>query len=903
MKKTIIFDANVPTPLRNEGREVNSDSEGDMPAFPSGSVDLGGLAGSHSGQQTLQQPAVHPFCQQDLMSLVSGGDVAQNPLTGETNVGGAVDDDAESSEEEEVDGQEADVEMAGAPPQQGGCAAVQGAPEEEEAAAGSVDVPVDAETQLVEQGATIEWGDLPVEATGEWTFQGDVCSLRVAGKELKLPRMVYDRLYSYQRQGVAWMWNLFHKEFGGILADEMGLGKTVQIAAFLACLKFTEQASRFLVVVPVTLIQQWRRELQCWSQDTGIVVHVFHGSTHDRKVAIRGMMARGGVLLSSYDLVRTGISTLRVASLNGAAGLFPKKRKRAKRGVRDDDSPSEEKEEDLESFPAGASGDAQLPWDVLVVDEGHQLKNPSCIAGRALRRLDCRSRFILTGTPLQNKLSDLWALMDLAQPGLLGNHATFERNFSEQIAKGSKRNATRFAVELKDHLARELKRLTSPHFLRRLKTDVMVGSTVGADTATPATLPPKTDVVLWLNITQAQRELYKGFLDSEIVRSAAGQSKCGMEALRAIALLKKLCNHPLLCLPPEEFNEWRTNTMQSAPPRPEPQRRPEPEDEVADGKDCQQVLTQLRALVPPSVQGATLLSCKLRVLSVLLPQLQRRGHRCLIFSQSTRMLDLIQGCVLRVLGLKFLRIDGSIDISKRDLKLAKFQQENSNYFCICLSVQVGGVGLTVTGANRVILVDPAWNPATDAQAIDRVHRIGQQREVVVYRLIGAGAIEDKMFRLQVFKRSLAKAALEHEQQIRYFTNKELKQLFEPPTESASTQSLMAEQLGTNALEHEELFKVVAGDIGGTDDPQALPFWQSSDVLGFTDYSRLFMFLEASQGTDEEAGQRAKALKESLQSEEYSKDQVLSGRLRRIQQEERDQREETTETVPLDNGMP
>jgi len=273
------------------------------------------------------------------------------------------------------------------------------------------------------------------------------------------------------------------------------------------------------------------------------------------------------------------------------------------------------------------------------------------------------------------------------------------------------------------------------------------------------------------------------------------------------------------------------------------------------------------------------LSCKLRVLSVLLPQLQKRGHRCLIFSSSTRMLDLIQACVLRVLGLKFLRIDGTIDPRDRDMKVAKFQQPDSRYFCMCLSVQVGGTGLTITGADRVILVDPAWNPSVDAQAIDRVHRIGQTREVVVYRLVGAGAIEDKMFRLQVFKRGLSKTYLEQEQQVRFFTHKELKALFEPPDQSASTQSLMAEQIGTEALEHEELLKVVANDIGSTDDPQALPFWQSSDVLGFSDYQRLFMFLEQTGRGEEEAENKAKALAARLRNEEYVKDQVLEGKWR------------------------
>mmetsp|Transcript_38899 Transcript_38899/g.70148 ORF Transcript_38899/g.70148 Transcript_38899/m.70148 type:complete len:992 (+) Transcript_38899:42-3017(+) len=793
-------------------------------------------------------------------------------------------DEEEDEEGEEIGKQEVKLEDTGADAQM-----VAVPPDEDPEAVTDGQIVVADSTA----GAETWTSTLPAGASSPWTVTGDVCSLQIAATEMKLPKSVYDRLYGYQRQCVAWMWNLFHKGFGGILADEMGLGKTVQTAAFLACLKFTQQGSRFLVVVPVTLLEQWRRELATWTENTGLSVHIMHGAPHERKAALKGLANRGGVLLVSYDLVRTCIHHLRTAGLAASTAKQNKKRKRQeKRGVRDDDSPSEEEEEEAEE-PPPLEGDEKTPWDVIVVDEGHQIKNPSCQSGRALRRLEARSRFLLTGTPLQNKLSDLWALMDFAQPALLGNHATFERNFSEQIAKGSKRNASRFAVELKDHLARELKRLTAPHFLRRLKCEVTAakeGSSSRMAGSKPSELPPKMDVVLWLNLTAAQTELYNLSLKSDLVRNASGANKCGMEALRAIALLKKLCGHPLQCLPQEEYNHWRTTTLvqagqasSSAPAAAEASQVAEEShgDEAATqpAPEVSELLPRLRALLPNSPQSAALLSVKLRVLGVLLPQLQKRGHRCLIFSQSTRMLDLIQACVLRVSGLKFLRIDGTIDPKDRDVKLQKFQQPDSKYFALCLSMQVGGTGLTVTAADRVILVDPAWNPSADAQAIDRVHRLGQTKPVVVYRLICSGAIEDKMFRLQIFKRGVSKTFMEHEQQVRFFTHKQLKQLFEPPNQSTSTQSLMAEQIGTEALEHEDLLKVVAADVGETDDPDALTFWQSSDVLGFSDYQRLFMFLEQADKDEqqEEAEGQAKELTARLTGEEYVKRQVLAGK--------------------------
>jgi len=762
------------------------------------------------------------------------------------------------------------------------------------------EVPGNAEAPSVEQQVLPAAGSSASEALrsdvdAQWTVAQDICSMQVGGASLQLPRVVYDRLYTYQRNGLAWMWSLYHKGFGGILADDMGLGKTVQVAAFITCLRYAEQGFRFLVVVPVSLLEQWRYELNTWAHDANLAVHVFHGTPQERRKGLRGFLARGGVLLSSYDMVRNCIGQLKSSSISKEAAMAPKKRKRQNtRACRDDDDPSEEDMDDAQLFATGHDvDDYNRPWDLVVVDEAHQIKNPSCQLGRMLRRLISRSRILLTGTPLQNKLSDLWALMDFAQPGVLGNHATFERTFADQIAKGSKKNASSFAVELKDHLARELRRLCAPHFLRRMKSEIQMSATsVGHS---PSDLPPKVDVVLWLSITPAQQELYDLCLQSELVKRATGSTKCGLEALRAIALLKKISNHPMLCLPQEDFNDWKLRTVQagsnatgvasgdgvqcdsSATVGLPVAGDMEDMDGSQIAPECTDMLARLRALVPGSAQGAALLSCKLRVLAILLPQLQKGGHRCLIFSQSTRMLDLIQICVLRVLGLKFLRIDGTIDPKERDLKLKKFHQPDSRYFAICLSKQVGGVGLTITGADRVILVDPAWNPAMDAQAVDRVHRLGQERDVVVYRLIGAGAIEDKMFRLQVYKRGIAQTALEQEQQIRFFTRKDLKALFERPDASASTQSLMAEILGTEALEHEELLKVVANDVGGTDDPQASAFWQSSDVLGFSDYQRLFMYLERAAQGKAEAGEKAKALAARLTDEEYIKDQVVAGR--------------------------
>lgn len=220
--------------------------------------------------------------------------------------------------------------------------------------------------------------------------------------------------------------------------------------------------------------------------------------------------------------------------------------------------------------------------------------------------------------------------------------------------------------------------------------------------------------------------------------------------------------------------------------------------------------------------------------------------------------------------------------------------------------------MTLTSADRVILMDPAWNPAMDAQAVDRVHRIGQRRDVVVYRLICAGALEDKMFRLQIYKQGLTKTALELDRQLRLFTNKELRRLFEPLGDPAdhehTTQAIMAQQLGNEAREHAGLVAKVTADIGTPEEPdEAAIFWQSSDVTGFSDYHRLFMYHEESSHEVDaaEAEKKAQALATNLSSEEYVKDQVITGKWQAKWQESKENQEnqenaclQSPELVPL-----
>ncbi|CAE7227557.1 ercc6l [Symbiodinium sp. CCMP2592] len=632
-------------------------------------------------------------------------------------------------------------------------------------------------------------------------------ALQAEGPTFTLTVDIFDRLYPYQQKGVAWMARLWQKGHGGVLADEMGLGKTIQVCALLNGAR-KAGATHALLLMPVTLLDQWSREARLWCP--GWPVYTYYGTAAQRAKALRGLRRpMGGLLLTSYSLLSNCEDLLEVQvedvpEPTHRRGRKPGGEKPSKRRKLDDDDGCDEacdsEEEPLEpELPGGelpALG-SRRSWDLVVCDEAHRMKNMSSLLAKSLRKLKSSCRILLTGTPVQNALQDLWALMDFAQPGLLGNHATFVKNFSEPIDKGSVRGAKVWAVELKKHLAEQLRALIRPHLLRRTK--VNAGLTGASEVAEDVDfeeaeseekdiegvvtkLPSKRETIVWLVPSDEQKAAYKKVLeDSEVIKEACVKSKLGIEVFRAIGLLKRLCNHPLLLLPMPTVKDW-ANLLQEVQASAEEQEATnetsdeQKEDgtatETADQQDdaqCGQDVESLLKALSRSHQDVLLQSSKLQCLARLLPELASQGHRTLVFSQSVKMLDLVQICCLKPHGLRCLRIDGQTDAQARAEKVSKFNNQPDRFQCMLLSTAVGGVGLNLTAADRVVIVDPAWNPATDAQAVDRAYRIGQNKEVRVYRLIMSGLIEDKMFRLQVFKMGLTRTALEADQQHRYFT--------------------------------------------------------------------------------------------------------------------------------------
>lgn len=432
------------------------------------------------------------------------------------------------------------------------------------------------------------------------------------------------------------------------------------------------------------------------------------------------------------------------------------------------------------------------------------LKNPSTQRAKSLLEIPSAHRIIISGTPLQNNLKELWALFNFCCPELLGDHKWFKERFENPILRGNDKHASDREKRVGSSVAKELRDRIHPYFLRRLKSEVFNQD----DEKTTAKLSQKQEIIVWLRLTSVQRHLYEAFLKSEIVLSAFDGSP-----LAALTILKKICDHPLLLtkraaedvlegmdsmLKPEEANVAEKLAMHIA--------------DVAGTdkfKDEQDV------------------SCKISFIMSLLDNLIPEGHCVLIFSQTRKMLNLIQECLVSE-GYDFLRIDGTTKATDR-LKIVNDFQEGFGAPIFLLTSQVGGLGLTLTRADRVIVVDPAWNPSTDNQSVDRAYRIGQKKDVLVYRLMTCGTVEEKIYRKQVYKGGLFKTATEHKEQIRYFSQQDLRELFSLPKEGFDV-SVTQRQLNE---EHDRQHTV-------DDSFRAhLEFLKSHSIAGVSHHSLLF----------------------------------------------------------------
>jgi SNF2 family DNA or RNA helicase len=431
-----------------------------------------------------------------------------------------------------------------------------------------------------------------------------------------LPSDLAATLRGYQREGVDWLVFLREAGLGALLADDMGLGKTLQALAALR--------GRTLVVCPASVVHNWLAEARRFRP--GLRAVAFHG-------AGRSIDREAELVVTTYAILRLDADLL-----------------------------------------------AAEAWDTVVLDEAQAIKNPDSQTARAAFRLAAPFRVAMTGTPVENRLEELWSLLRFANPGLLGRLDGFLERYARPIAAGEPGAAERLRAAIR------------PFVLRRLKRDVA------------PELPPRTEVALYCTLAADERAAYDAILaatrDEVVARLRAGGGT--LEALEALLRLRQAACH--------------------------------------------------RGLLPG--QSAET-SSKVELLLETLETALAEGHKALVFSQWTSLLDLLEPPLARA-GIAPLRLDGST--RDREGVVRAFQSEAGPPVML-VSLKAGGTGINLTAADHVVLFDPWWNPAAEDQAADRTHRIGQDRPVLVTRLVAEGTVEERILALQERKRALAEAAL------------------------------------------------------------------------------------------------------------------------------------------------
>ncbi|XP_029463739.1 probable global transcription activator SNF2L1 isoform X1 [Rhinatrema bivittatum] len=438
-------------------------------------------------------------------------------------------------------------------------------------------------------------------------------------------------LRDYQVRGLNWMISLYENGINGILADEMGLGKTLQTIALLGYLKhYRNIPGPHMVLVPKSTLHNWMNEFKHWVPTLRAVCLI--GDKDARAAFIRDVMMPGewDVCVTSYEMVIKEKSVFK-----------------------------------------------KFNWRYLVIDEAHRIKNEKSKLSEIVREFKTTNRLLLTGTPLQNNLHELWALLNFLLPDVFNSADDFDSWFDTNNCLGDQKLVERLHAVLK------------PFLLRRIKAEV------------EKSLPPKKEVKIYLGLSKMQREWYTRILmkDIDILNSAGKMDK--MRLLNILMQLRKCCNHPYLFDGAEPGPPYTTDTH------------------------------------------LVYNSGKMVVLDKLLSKLREQGSRVLIFSQMTRLMDILEDyCMWR--GYEYCRLDGQTPHEEREEAIETFNAPNSSKFIFMLSTRAGGLGINLATADVVILYDSDWNPQVDLQAMDRAHRIGQKKPVRVFRLITDNTVEERI---------------------------------------------------------------------------------------------------------------------------------------------------------------
>ncbi|XP_028102536.1 ISWI chromatin-remodeling complex ATPase CHR11-like [Camellia sinensis] len=454
------------------------------------------------------------------------------------------------------------------------------------------------------------------------------------------PSCIEGKMRDYQLAGLNWLIRLYENGINGILADEMGLGKTLQTISLLGYLhEFRGITGPHMVVAPKSTLGNWMNEIKRFCPIIRAIK--FLGNPDERKHIRENLLVAGkfDVCVTSFEMAIREKSALR-----------------------------------------------QFSWRYIVIDEAHRIKNENSLLSKTMRLYKTNYRLLITGTPLQNNLHELWSLLNFLLPEIFSSAETFDEWF--QISGENDQQ----------EVVQQLHKVLRPFLLRRLKSDVEKG------------LPPKKETILKVGMSQMQKQYYRALLQKDLeVVNAGGERK---RLLNIAMQLRKCCNHPYL--------------FQGAEPG------------------------------PPYTTGDHLITNagKMVLLDKLLPKLKERDSRVLIFSQMTRLLDILEDYLL-FRGYLYCRIDGNTGGEDRDASIEAFNKPGSEKFVFLLSTRAGGLGINLATADVVILYDSDWNPQVDLQAQDRAHRIGQTKEVQVFRFCTEYTIEEK-----VIERAYKKLALD-----------------------------------------------------------------------------------------------------------------------------------------------
>ncbi|KAI5839266.1 swi2/snf2-like protein [Morchella snyderi] len=550
----------------------------------------------------------------------------------------------------------------------------------------------------------------------------------------------------YQLQGLDWLVSLYENGLNGILADEMGLGKTLQTISFLAFLKEKGTNGPFLVAAPVSTLSNWVDEIERFAPEMPVLM--YHGTPVEREEMRQTSMAKKGkdfpIICTSYELIMNDRKYLQ-----------------------------------------------KYAWKFIIIDEGHRIKNLNCKLVRELKSYTSANRLLITGTPLQNNLSELWSLLNFLLPDIFDDLDSFQNWFDFTAIQEKEGHHAWLEEQKKTNIVGSLHAILKPFLLRRMKTDV------------ETMLPPKREYVLYAPLTQSQKDLYGKLLNHEgrswLIEKLVGSDATKKRKLEEDAASKKrkrgandsssssatpqskktrstrstrgkntsykdLEDHEFFAKLDESSDE------EEIIPVDEYQLKLIKATKDAGNKKLQNLVMQLRQACNsphlfywpfPADPDNTIVteSGKMMLLDRLVPALFARGHKVLIFSQFSKMLDIIEEWASTLRSWQVCRIDGAVSQTDRREQIRRFNHD-AGWNLFLLSTRAGGLGINLTAADTVVLFDSDWNPQQDLQAQDRAHRIGQKKPVIVYRFATAATVEQTLLEKADGKRRLEKLVIQ-----------------------------------------------------------------------------------------------------------------------------------------------